>query len=76
MVVPISFFRYIGGVVTPILVDRTRPLEVFMQVVDILGRYSSEYLVARKYHREGIPQAHSSPSSRIQQYSRSSFYLY
>jgi len=29
MAVPIPFFRYIGGVVTSILVDRTRPLEVF-----------------------------------------------
>jgi len=36
MPVPIPFFRYIGGVVTSILVGRTRPFEVFMQVVDIL----------------------------------------
>ena len=38
MAVPIPFFRHIGGVVTSILVDRARPLEVFMQVVDILRR--------------------------------------
>jgi len=37
MTLPIAFFRYIGDVVTSILVDRARPLEVFMQVVDILG---------------------------------------
>ena len=36
MAVPIPFFQYIGGVVTSILVDRTQPLEVFMQVVNIL----------------------------------------
>jgi hypothetical protein len=33
---PVPFFRNIGGVVTSILVNRTRPLEVFVQVVDIL----------------------------------------
>lgn len=34
--VPISFFRYIGDIITPILIDGTRPLEVFVQMVDIL----------------------------------------
>jgi len=34
--VPISFFRYIGDIITPIPTDGTRPLEVFVQMVDIL----------------------------------------
>jgi len=36
MAVPIPFFQYIGGVVSSILVDRARPLEAFIQVIDIL----------------------------------------
>lgn len=46
MIVPISFFRYTGDVVTSVLIDRTRPFEMLMQVVDILG-YSGEYPIIK-----------------------------
>ena len=45
---------YIGGVVTFILVERARPLEVFMQVVDILCRVVYDTLTSGGCHTRTV----------------------